>query len=57
MFICVKNIHKIISVEPCDLGKELVQKIKNKINQLFIGQCTEEYGYIVDIINYYLDQT
>ena len=30
MFICVKNIHRIISVEPADLGKDLINKIKNK---------------------------
>ncbi len=55
MFICVKNIHRIISVEPCDLGKDLIQKIKNKINQMFVGQCTEEFGYIIDIWKYHLD--
>ena len=30
MFIVVKNIRKIVSVEPADLGKELVKKIKDK---------------------------
>ena len=26
-----------------------------RINQLFIGQCTEEFGYIIDIWKYHLD--
>ena len=26
----------------------------NRINQLFIGQCTEEYGWIFDIYKYHL---
>merc|ERR1712070_1013930 len=55
MFYCVRNIHRIISLEPCDLGKDLVTKIKNKINQLFIGQCTEEFGYIIDIWKYHVN--
>ena len=55
MFYCFKNIRRIISMQPSDLGKELEIKIKNKINQLFIGQCTEEFGYIIDIWKYHLD--
>ena len=26
-----------------------------RINQLFIGQCTQEFGYIIDIWKYHLD--
>ena len=56
MFILVSNIQKIISVEPADLGKDLIAKIKNKINQQFVGSCTEEFGYIIDIYNYHVKE-
>ena len=38
MFIVVKNIRKIVSVEPADLGKELVKKIKDKVTVFDISQ-------------------
>uniref|UniRef100_A0A7S3CKY1 DNA-directed RNA polymerase II subunit RPB7 n=1 Tax=Strombidium rassoulzadegani TaxID=1082188 RepID=A0A7S3CKY1_9SPIT len=55
MFLIVKNVYRIISIEPQDLGIDLKRKIKRKINQLLIGQCSEEFGYIIDINRYYFD--
>jgi DNA-directed RNA polymerase subunit E'/Rpb7 len=42
------------------LGFRIFEKLTNRfrlcrINQLFIGQCTEEFGYIIDIWKYHLD--
>ena len=56
MFVLFKKISQIITLEPHELGTEIVERIKQKVNEQYVGQLSEKYGFIVGINNFYEDE-
>eukprot|EP00347_Sterkiella_histriomuscorum_P009126 403342420 len=49
MFFIV-TIEKVVRIEPYELGKNLIYKIRKKIEDITVGTCSGTYGYIIQII-------
>ena len=49
MFYLVR-IKELIRLEPMELGRNLRQCIKQKIEKTYVGSCQPQYGYIILLI-------
>ncbi|TNV76217.1 hypothetical protein FGO68_gene17022 [Halteria grandinella] len=51
MFFFVK-IQKHIRLQPEELGKNLITKIRDKIDSTMVGTCSAVHGYIIHIVTF-----
>lgn len=53
----VINIETFVTISPHEIGTNLKSLVLKKLEEMYIKKCIKKYGYIIEILDYFYDET